>query len=85
MENLLRLAIFLPLLGAIAVSLVRKDRFSKMLSLGISFVVLLIMLYLFVNFDWSYKGVQYTTKVDWIPSLGISYHVGVDGMAISCF
>lgn len=83
MEKLLNLAIFLPLLGAIAVGIVRKEKFSKLISLAISFVVFLIMLYLFVNFDWSLKGFQYITKVDWIPSLGISYHVGVDGMAIS--
>lgn len=83
MEKLLNLAIFLPLLGAIAVGVVRKEKFSKLISLAISFVVFLIMLYLFVNFDWSLKGFQYITKVDWIPSLGISYHVGVDGMAIS--
>ena len=85
MEKLLNLAIFLPLLGAIAVGIVRKEKFSKLISLAISFVVFLIMLYLFVNFDWSLKGFQYITKVDWIPSLGISYHVGVDGMVKKLF
>ncbi|QID32572.1 complex I subunit 4 family protein [Pampinifervens florentissimum] len=83
MENLLSLAIFLPLLGSLLVAIVRKEKFSKFLSLGISSVVFLIVLYLFLNFDWSAQGFQYRTKVDWIPSLGISYHVGVDGMAIS--
>ncbi len=83
MENLLSLAIFLPLLGSLLVAIVRKEKFSKFLSLGISSVVFLIVLYLFLHFDWSVQGFQYRTKLDWIPSLGISYHVGVDGMAIS--
>ncbi len=83
MENLLSLAIFLPLLGSLVVAIVRKEKFSKFLSLGISSVVFLIVLYLFLNFDWSAQGFQYVTKLNWIPSLGISYHVGVDGMAIS--
>ncbi|MFN3471842.1 MAG: NuoM family protein [Aquificaceae bacterium] len=83
MEMLLNLAIFLPLVGSLLVALVRREKFSKVLSLGISSVVFLMVLYLFLNFDWSAKGFQYTTKLNWIPSLGISYHVGVDGMAIS--
>ncbi len=83
MENLLSIAIFLPLLGAILVGIVRNEKFSKVVSLSISSVVFLIILYLFLNFDWSAQGFQYVTKLNWIPSLGISYHVGVDGMAIS--
>ncbi|MCS6957861.1 MAG: NuoM family protein [Aquificaceae bacterium] len=83
MENLLNLAIFLPLVGAIAVALVRREMFSKILSLGISTLVFLIVAYLFLNFNWQAQGFQYITKLNWIPSLGISYHVGVDGMAIS--
>ncbi len=83
MENLLSLAIFLPLLGAILVGIVRNEKFSKAVAVSISSVVFFIMLYLFLNFNWSAQGFQYVTKLNWIPSLGISYHVGVDGMAIS--
>ncbi|MEJ7620171.1 MAG: NuoM family protein [Aquificaceae bacterium] len=83
MENLLNIAIFLPLLGAILVGIVRNEKFSKVVSLSLSSVVFFIMLYLFLNFNWSAQGFQYVTKLNWIPSLGISYHVGVDGMAIS--
>ena len=83
MEILLNVAIFLPLVAAILVALVRNEKFSKILSLGVSSLVFLIVLMLFLNFDWSLQGFQYITKINWIPSLGISYHVGVDGMAIS--
>ncbi|MFN7065978.1 MAG: NuoM family protein [Aquificaceae bacterium] len=83
MEKLLTLAVFIPLVGSLLIALFRREKFSKVLSLGISSAVFLILLYLFLNFNWTSEGFQYTTKVDWIPSLGISYHVGVDGMAIS--
>ncbi|MCX8076914.1 MAG: NuoM family protein [Aquificaceae bacterium] len=83
MEQLLNLAIFLPLLGAVAVAVVRKEKFAKIASLSVSSVVFLIVLYLFLNFNEQAQDFQYVTKLDWIPSLGISYHVGVDGMAIS--
>ncbi len=83
MEILLNVAIFLPLVAAILVAFVRNEKFSKILSLGVSFLVFLIVLMLFLNFNWSLQGFQYITKINWIPSLGISYHVGVDGMAIS--
>ncbi len=83
MEILLNLAIFLPLVAAILVAFVRNEKFSKILSLGVSSLVFLIVLILFLNFDWSLQGFQYLTKINWIPSLGISYHVGVDGMSIS--
>jgi len=80
---MLSVAIFLPLLAGILVLLVRQEKFSKILSLITSGVVLLIVTYLFLGFDWNKAGFQYETKYPWIPTLGISYHVGVDGMAIS--
>ncbi|MCX8060713.1 MAG: proton-conducting transporter membrane subunit, partial [Aquificaceae bacterium] len=83
MEQLLNLAIFLPLVGALAVAVVRQEKFSKVLSLGVSLLVFLLALLLFLNFRWEERGFQYVTKVDWIPSLGIAYHVGLDGMGVS--
>ncbi|RMH80849.1 MAG: NuoM family protein [Acidobacteria bacterium] len=83
MELLLNLAIFLPLFSAVTVALLRKEKFSKALSVFTSFVVFLLVLYLFLNFQWGGAEFQYTTKINWIPQLGISYSVGLDGMAVS--
>ncbi|MCX8164913.1 MAG: NuoM family protein [Aquificaceae bacterium] len=83
MEQLLNIAIFMPLVGALLIAIVRQEKFSKILSIGISSVVFFIILYLFVSFNWQTPGFQYVTRFNWIPSLGISYHVGLDGMAIS--
>jgi NADH-quinone oxidoreductase subunit M len=83
MEHLLTVIIFLPLITAGAVALVRNEVFAKVSSVLVSGVVLLLSLVLLVNFDFNRGGFQYVTEVDWIPTLGISYHLGVDGMAIS--
>ena len=83
MELLLNVAIFLPLVGAIIVALVRNEQFAKIFSVALSGIVALIALVLFINFDFSKPGFQYETFVPWIKILGIGYHVGVDGMAIT--
>ena len=83
MELLLNLAIFLPLVGAILVAIVRNEQFAKVFSVALSGIVALIALVLFINFDFSKPGFQYETYVPWIKLLGIGYHVGVDGMAIT--
>ncbi len=83
MEYLLSLTIFLPLLTAVILSLIRNEFLTKVASVSVSGAVFLMSLILFLNFDFSRPGFQYETKIDWIPALGISYHLGLDGMAVS--
>ncbi|MCS7083548.1 MAG: NuoM family protein [Aquificaceae bacterium] len=83
MEALLNVAIFMPLVASVLVAIVRKEIFSKLLALITSIAGFLITLTIFIAFPWDASGFQFTTKIDWIPQLGISYHVGVDGMAVS--
>jgi len=83
MEYLLTLTIFLPLLTAGVVALLRSESFAKIASVAVSGLVFLLSLVLFLRFDFSQEGFQFVTKLNWIPPLGISYHIGVDGMAVS--
>ncbi len=83
MEKLLSLIIFLPLITAGVISLIRKEEVAKVASVVVSGIVFILSLVLFFNFDFSKPGFQFETKIDWIPALGISYHLGLDGMAIS--
>ncbi len=82
MENLLTITIFLPLIGAVLIGILRSPHISKLISLGFSTITFLLSLVLFFNFDFEREGFQFVKKINWIPSLGISYHIGVDGMAI---
>ncbi len=83
MEHLLTVTIFLPLLTAGVVALLRNESFAKIASVSVSALVFLFSLVLFLKFDFNREGFQFVTKIDWIPPLGISYHLGLDGMAVS--
>src|SRR5437867_7190118 len=39
-------------------------------------------IFLFSRFEVGTDAVQFVEHIPWIPSLGISYHVGVDGISL---
>ncbi|MDH3674108.1 MAG: NADH-quinone oxidoreductase subunit M [Anaerolineae bacterium] len=81
---ILTLLIVVPILGAILVALLPRDRHDiiKWAALLISLLVLIISLPLYLNFDSSQPGFQFEEIRPWIPSLNISYHVGIDGISL---
>jgi NADH-quinone oxidoreductase subunit M len=93
-QNLLSLLIFLPLIGAIIVLLVRDARLGRAIALGTSGLVLALSLLLVVPgvFDWSQAGayayestggvVQLVQRIAWIPSISAEYLLGVDGLSM---
>jgi len=84
--NLLTLVIFLPLLGALALALVPRDEVGqhKVLALCVSLATFAASLGLWAGFQ-SVPGApefQFVQQAPWLPSLGIGYHVGLDGVAL---
>jgi NADH-quinone oxidoreductase subunit M len=82
-RNLLSALIFVPIIGAIGVACVprRFERVHKLLGLGLSSLVLLLALRVVALFQVR-AGMQLEIRQPWIPSLGISYHLGVDGLSV---
>ena len=80
---LLSLVIFLPLAGAVLVLLLPRGEGGqhKGVALVTSLVTLAASLPLWIEF---HPGGKYAfeQKVEWAPSLGIGYHVGLDGIAL---
>src|SRR5688572_12262123 len=76
--------IALPLLGALLLALVpRSYRFlARMLTLGVTFITLVLGIILFLRFDTGSADFQFLHKIAWVPSLGINYYVGVDGINV---
>ena len=76
-------AIFvIPLLGALLTLLIPSDlrvlhRGIAILATGCSAVLSLFLLF---GFQSGVDGFQFVTKVAWVPSIGLNYHVGVDGI-----
>ena len=91
MESLLSghlsLVIFFPLVGiplVVLFSYIFEDSLEHMkwLVLGVTLVEFIISLPLFISFEAGNAGMQFQTKIPWIESLGISYHVGIDGISL---
>src|SRR5512143_2751432 len=86
MSTLLNVVVFLPLAGALLAVLVPRDevRQHKALALAFSLVTFAASLGLWAGFDPSRAApeFQFVTRVPWIASAGISYHVGLDGVAL---
>lgn len=74
-----------PFVGAIVIALLPAGRevLAKQLALVVSIVVLAMVVAMALQFDPnSADPFQFTDRVDWIPQFGISYSVGVDGIAL---
>jgi NADH:ubiquinone oxidoreductase subunit 4 (subunit M) len=69
MGVLLTVAIFLPLVSALLVAIVRNSTFSRVISIATSVVVFLIAVYLGLNFDWnnSFLSAYHQTALDTAP------------------
>ncbi len=80
---LLSLLIFLPAAGAAVVFLFPLgEGLSKTLALLVGVANLVLAVVLFRSFDPASADLQLVEKVNWIPELGASYHVGVDGLSL---
>jgi NADH-quinone oxidoreductase subunit M len=50
------------------------------IALGTSIFTLILSAVVFFAYDTVSAGYQFIEKLDWLPALGISYHMGVDGI-----
>ncbi|MCX6182892.1 MAG: NADH-quinone oxidoreductase subunit M [Bacteroidetes bacterium] len=74
------LLIVLPLLGALSLFVMKGDSIKKT-AFAISLVTFAMAIGAWINFDASNLS-QYAFKQDWIPSLGISFSVNLDGLSL---
>ncbi len=84
---ILSLTTFVPLIGAVFIFLIRGERDvviqnARNVALWTSLVTFLVSVFIYVNFDPTVAGFQMVEKGDWIPGLGVSYHMGVDGISM---
>ncbi|WP_153505523.1 NADH-quinone oxidoreductase subunit M [Cumulibacter manganitolerans] len=80
------LLIVLPLLGAIVVAYVGRDEagedIAKKAAVGFALLELLIAIVMLIAFDPKGERLQFTTSVGWIKSIGVSFSLGTDGIAL---
>jgi NADH-quinone oxidoreductase subunit M len=82
MDVMLTIITFLPLLGVLALYLVPRPTAWRWIAVMTSALVLGGGIVLAILFNWSRGTLQFAVRVDWIPSLGSSYHLAVDGLSL---
>jgi len=80
--SLLTLVTFLPLAGAVLIWAIRDTGWAWRIGLGVAAADFLLSLPLFFMFTLDSAAMQFVERYPWIPSLGISYHIGVDGISM---
>ena len=80
----LSLLVFLPILGAIAVTMVSEDQQARKISLGVNIVLLLLSILVLGFFVRETSAFQFVERLNWIPSLGISSLL-FSSRFLSCF
>ncbi|KTD34773.1 NADH-quinone oxidoreductase chain M [Legionella moravica] len=85
MHHLLNLLIWLPILGGVFVLLTGDDsnpNVARYLSLFTVILCLILCVPLINGFDLQSFSMQFTEEITWMPSLGINYSLGVDGLSL---
>jgi NADH-quinone oxidoreductase subunit M len=83
MDHMLSLVLLTPLVGLVVLLLIpsANQRAIKLWANIASFAGFLVTLPLATQFDKT-KDFQFVEKMSWIPSIGASYHLGIDGYAL---
>src|SRR5688572_24471760 len=81
---ILTIVTFLPALGAVLLLFFNRKNVNaiRMFSLIVAIATFILSLHLIAHFDSSRSDFQFLVNVPWIPSMGISYHIGVDGISV---
>ncbi len=79
---LLSLIIFLPLVGAVIVGMMRNIALAKEFALILAIFELLLTLLVLQLFDSSSSDFQLIERYTWIPQLNIEFLVGIDGISV---
>jgi NADH-quinone oxidoreductase subunit M len=83
--NILSLVVWFPAVGALAILFLLKKTQESQIKWAaniITFVGFLISLPLWMRFDNAGPQFQFGEVYDWIPSIGVSYRFGLDGISL---
>jgi NADH-quinone oxidoreductase subunit M len=81
---ILSLITFLPLLGALVIAVLPANdpNLVRRTALGTALATWLLSLILLAVFARGQAGFQFKEALDWIPSFGIQFKLGVDGLSV---
>ncbi len=72
-----------PVVGGLIVLMIgNNDRTARKAAIFLGFVPLALVLFAWSNFNLGATGLQFAERYAWIPSLGVDYHLGIDGIGL---
>ncbi len=79
---ILSFIVFTPLIAGLLILLIPRERKRevRVAALAAGIVALVLSIWLYFSYDVAAGGYQFVENYPWLPALGISYQVGVDGM-----
>lgn len=82
--HILFLILLSPIIGSLLLLLVpeRKSRTVKVISVISATLTLILSLIAYFNYDTQAAGLQFLENYSWIPSYGINFNLGVDGLSM---
>ena len=82
--GILTLITFVPLVGAIVIAFLPRERpdLARFTALGTALLAWVFSLYMLIGFLPTHPGFQFVEVADWIPAFGIQYKLGADGLSV---
>ena len=74
--------IAMPFIGMAALAIVHDRKWILLTTLATTLINVALALYLWISFDLVENGMQFVERADWMPTFGIQYAVGVDGISL---
>src|SRR3984893_14188982 len=83
MDHILSIVLFTPIVGTLILFLIPSSNTTAVRWWAniVAFVGFLVSLPLVFQFDRT-KDFQFVEQASWIPSIGASYHLGIDGLGL---
>ena len=80
---ILSVIIFTPIVAGMLILLFPAERKNevRVTALAAATFALLLSIWVYFTYDSATAGYQFQESYNWLPALGIGYHVGVDGMS----
>jgi NADH-quinone oxidoreductase subunit M len=84
MNHILTIVTFVPLAGALLLLCARRDRKEVFIygATAIAGLDFLLSIPLWTRFDTTQEGFQFVERASWIPSIGVQYFLGIDGISM---
>jgi NADH-quinone oxidoreductase subunit M len=80
---ILSFIVFTPIVAGLLIFLIPGDRKNeiRVTALAAGSLALLLSIWVYFSYDIQTGGYQFVEQYSWLPQLGISYSVGIDGMS----